>query len=306
VVLKPSEIAPLSAYLFAEMIDQAGFPPGVFNLVNGCGKTVGAALAEHPDVDMISFTGSTRSGVSVAKAAADSVKRVTQELGGKSPNILLDDANFEQSIKKGIFLCMENSGQSCNAPTRMLVPESRYQEALALAKKSITSVKVDHPEKKGRHIGPLASREQYQKVQRLIQLAIEEGATLLAGGLGKPTGLETGYYAKPTIFIDVHNNMTIAREEVFGPVLVIIPYADEAQAIDIANDSPYGLSAYIQTSNLDRGKSIASKLKAGMVRINQAPHGYNIPFGGYKQSGNGREWGEYGFEDYLEIKAISL
>lgn len=306
VVLKPSEIAPLSAYLFAEMIDQAGFPPGVFNLVNGCGNTVGAALAQHPDVDMVSFTGSTQAGIAVAKAAADSVKRVTQELGGKSPNILLDDADFDQAIKKGIFMCMENSGQSCNAPTRMLVPETRYQEALALAKKSIASVVVDRPEKKGRHIGPLASRDQYRKVQQFIHLAIEEGATLLAGGPGKPPGLEIGHYAKPTIFADVHNNMAIAREEIFGPVLAIMSYTDEAQAIDIANDSPYGLSAYIQTSDIDRGKHLATKLRAGMVRINHAVHDYNAPFGGYKQSGNGREWGEYGFEEFLEVKAISV
>jgi len=305
-VLKPSEKAPLSAYLFAEMIDEAGFPPGVFNLVNGSGTVVGTALAEHPDIDMVSFTGSTRAGVAVAKAAANSVKRVTQELGGKSPNILLEDADFERAIKKGIFMCMENTGQSCNAPTRMLVPQSRYQEALALAKESVKLVKVDCPEKPGRHLGPLASGEQYLKVQQLIQDAINEGATLIAGGTGKPEGLETGHYVRPTIFADVDNSMTIAREEVFGPVLVMIPYSNEEEAISIANDTPYGLSAYIQAADIERGKEIARKLRAGMVRINHAPHSYDAPFGGYKQSGNGREWGEHGFEDYLEIKAISL
>jgi aldehyde dehydrogenase (NAD+) len=305
-VLKPSEIAPLSAYLFAEMIAEAGYPPGVFNLINGCGTTVGAAIAAHPDIDMISFTGSTRAGIAVAKAAADSVKRVAQELGGKSPNILLDDANFESAIKKGIFLCMENTGQSCNAPTRMLIPESRYPEALMLAKDNLKRVNVDYPDKSGRHLGPLASRAQYEKVQQLIQIAIDEGATLLAGGPGKPDGFETGHFVKPTIFADVSNDMTIAREEVFGPVLVMIPYKDNDDAISIANDTPYGLSAYIQTSNINRGKQMARKLRAGMVRINHAPHSYDAPFGGYKQSGNGREWGEYGFDDYLEIKAISL
>jgi aldehyde dehydrogenase (NAD+) len=305
-ILKPSEVSPLSAHLFAEMIDEAGFPPGVFNLINGCGDTVGTALAEHPDIDMISFTGSTKAGVSVAKAAANSVKRVTQELGGKSPNILLDDADLERSIKKGIFMCMENTGQSCNAPTRMLIPQSHYEEAVALARKAVKKVVVDHANKAGRHLGPLVSREQYDKVQQLIQTALDEGARLIAGGPGKPKGLETGYYAKPTIFADVNNEMTIAREEVFGPVLVMIPYQYEEDAIRIANDTPYGLSAYIQTGDVARGKRIARRLRAGMVRINHAPHSYNAPFGGYKQSGNGREWGEYGFEDYLEIKAISV
>ena len=309
IVLKPSEIAPLSAYLFAEMIDEAGFPPGVFNLVNGSGGIVGTALAEHPDIDMVSFTGSTQAGIAVAKAAANSVKRVTQELGGKSPNILLSDlpgADFERAIKKGIFMCMENTGQSCNAPTRMLIPQSRYQEAQALAKESVQLVKVDNPEKPGRHLGPVASRDQYLKVQQLIQNALDEGATLIAGGTGKPEGLKTGHYVRPTIFADVDNSMTIAREEVFGPVLVMIPYNNEEEAISIANDTPYGLSAYVQTADVEKGKQLARQLRAGMVRINHAPHSYDAPFGGYKQSGNGREWGEHGFEDYLEIKAISI
>jgi aldehyde dehydrogenase (NAD+) len=255
---------------------------------------------------MISFTGSTQAGIAVAKAAADSVKRVTQELGGKSPNILLEDADFNRSIKKGILMCMENTGQSCNAPTRMLIPRSRYEEAQVLAQENVKIVKVDNPEKPGRHLGPLASQKQYQKVQQLIQGAINEGAKLIAGGPGKPKGFETGHYAKPTIFANVNSNMAIAREEVFGPVLVMIPYSDEEEAIKIANNTTYGLSAYIQTGDIERGKCIARKLRSGMVRINHAPHSYNVPFGGYKQSGNGREWGEFGFEDYLEIKAISI
>ncbi len=304
IILKPSEIAPLSAHLFAEMIDQAGFPPGVFNLVNGDGPTVGAALAEHPDIQMISFTGSTRAGITVAKAAANTVKRVTQELGGKSPNLLLDDADFEKAVKQGVFLCMGNTGQSCNAPTRMLVPYSRYEEAVTLAKAAAEQVQVDLPSKEGRHIGPLVSRAQYDKVQQLIQSALDEGARLIAGGLGKPEGFETGHYVKPTVFADVNNQMTIAREEVFGPVLVMTPYRDEEDAVQIANDTPYGLAAYIQTGDTARGQRIAHRLRAGIVRINHASHGYNVPFGGYKQSGNGRECGEYGFEDYLEIKAI--
>ncbi|WP_461515929.1 aldehyde dehydrogenase family protein [Porticoccus sp.] len=304
-VLKPSEIAPLSAHLFADMIHQAGFPAGVFNLLNGSGPVIGQGLAEHPDIDMMSFTGSTRAGIAVAKAAADTVKRVAQELGGKSPNLLLDDVDFVQAVHWGVTMCMENTGQSCNAPTRMLVPESRYQEAVTLAEKATATITVGQPHEEGPHIGPLASREQFDKVQQLIQTALDEGARLVAGGLGKPQGFETGYFVRPTVFADVTNQMTIAREEVFGPVLVLIPYRDEAEAIQIANDTPYGLAAYIQTGDVERGRRIARQLHAGMVRINGASHGYNAPFGGYKQSGNGREWGELGFEDYLEIKAIS-
>ncbi len=304
-VLKPSEIAPLSAHLFADMIHQAGFPAGVFNLINGSGPVIGQGLAEHPDIDMMSFTGSTRAGIAVAKAAADTVKRVAQELGGKSPNLLLDDADFVQAVPWGVTMCMENTGQSCNAPTRMLVPESRYQEAVTLAEKAAETITVGQPHEEGPHIGPLASRELFDKVQQLIQTALDEGARLVAGGLGKPQGLESGYFVRPTVFADVTNQMTIAREEVFGPVLVLIPYRDEAEAIQIANDTPYGLAAYIQTGDVERGRRIARQLHAGMVRINGASHGYNAPFGGYKQSGNGREWGELGFEDYLEIKAIS-
>lgn len=304
-VLKPSEIAPLSAYLFADMVHQAGFPAGVFNLVNGSGPVIGQGLAEHPDIDMLSFTGSTRAGVAVAVAAADTVKRVAQELGGKSPNLLLDDADFDKAVPQGVWLCMENTGQSCNAPTRMLVPEQYYDRVVALAAATADAIAVGRPDREGPHIGPLASREQFDKVQGLIQTALDEGARLVAGGPGKPAGFETGHFARPTVFADVHNRMTIAREEVFGPVLVLIPYRDETEAVAIANDTPYGLAAYIQTGDVVRGRRIARQLRAGMVRINGAPHGYNAPFGGYKQSGNGREWGELGFEDYLEIKAIS-
>ncbi len=304
-VLKPSEIAPLSAHLFADMVHQAGFPPGVFNHINGSGPVIGQGLAEHPDIDMVSFTGSTRAGIAVAKAAADTVKRVAQELGGKSPNLLLNDADFDQSVPRGVEMCMENTGQSCNAPTRMLVPVEQYERAVSLAAEAATATAIGQPDREGPHIGPLASREQFNKVQQLIQTALDEGARLVAGGLGKPQGFETGYFVRPTVFADVTNQMTIAREEVFGPVLVLIPYRDEAEAIQIANDTPYGLAAYIQTGDVERGRRIARQLRAGMVRINGASHGYNAPFGGYKQSGNGREWGELGFEDYLEIKAIS-
>lgn len=304
-VLKPSELAPLSAHLFAEMVDQAGYPAGVFNLVDGDGPEVGAAISAHPDVDMVSFTGSTRAGIAVAKAAADTVKRVAQELGGKSPNVLLDDADFEQAVTGGVLHCMNNTGQSCNAPTRMLVPESRYEEAVAFAKTAAESVQVDDPAKEGEHIGPLVSRLQYEKVQHLIQVAMNEGARLVAGGPGKPEGHETGHFSKPTVFADVNNDMTIAREEVFGPVLVMIPYKDEDEAIRIANDTPYGLAAYVQAGDGGRGQRVAARLRAGMVCLNGAPHIYSSPFGGYKQSGNGREWGEFGFEDYLEIKSIS-
>ena len=304
-VLKPSEIAPLSAHLFADMVHQAGFPPGVFNLINGSGPVIGQGLAEHPDIDMMSFTGSTRAGIAVAKAAADTVKRVAQELGGKSPNLLLDDADFDQAVPKGVAMCMENTGQSCNAPTRMLVPIEQYERVVSLAAKAASDIVIGQPDREGPHIGPLASREQFNKVQQLIQTALDDGARLVAGGLGKPQGFETGYFVRPTVFADVNNQMTIAREEVFGPVLVLIPYHDEAEAIHIANDTPYGLAAYIQTSNVERGRRIARQLRAGMVRINGASHGYNAPFGGYKQSGNGREWGELGFEDYLEIKALN-
>jgi aldehyde dehydrogenase (NAD+) len=304
-ILKPSEIAPLSAQLFSQMVHDAGFPAGVYNMVNGDGMGVGSAISSHKDIDMVSFTGSTRAGVAIAKSAADTVKRVAQELGGKSPNIILDDANIEKAVKRGVLSCMNNTGQSCNAPTRMLVPANQYQQAIDIAKTTIAKVKVGNPEEHGHHIGPLVSETHFNKVQTLIQQGIDEGATLLAGGVGKPADFETGYFTKPTIFTDVNNEMTIAREEIFGPVLVMIPYEDEAQAIEIANDTPYGLAAYIQSEDSDRAQRVARKLRAGMITINGAPHYYTSPFGGYKQSGNGREWGEFGFDDFLEIKSVS-
>jgi aldehyde dehydrogenase (NAD+) len=304
-VLKPSEIAPLSAVLFAEFIDEAGFPAGVFNLVNGDGPGVGATLSAHRDVDMVSFTGSTRAGILVSKAAADTVKRVALELGGKSPNIVFADADVERAVKTGAMHCFHNTGQSCNAPTRMLVEASVYEQAVAVAKAAAAKVAVGNPKEQGRHLGPLISQAQYDKVQGLIGVAIKEGARLVAGGPGKPEGFETGYYAKPTIFADVSNDMTIAQEEVFGPVLVMIPFVDEEEAIAIANDTPYGLAAYLQTGNNERARRVSRRLKAGMVQVNGAPHPSHAPFGGYKQSGNGREGGRWGLEDFLETKSIS-
>lgn len=304
-ILKPSEIAPLSAQLFSQMIHDAGYPAGVYNMVQGDGISVGSAISSHKDIDMVSFTGSTRAGIAIAKSAADTVKRVAQELGGKSPNIILDDADIEKVVKKGVLHCMSNTGQSCNAPTRMLVPASKYQQALAVAKATVAKVKVGNPAEHGNHIGPLVSAAHFAKVQTMIQAGIDEGATLLAGGVGKPEGFATGYYTKPTIFSDVTNDMTIAQEEIFGPVLVIISYADEAEAISIANDTPYGLAAFIQSGDPERAQQVARKIRAGMICINGGSHNYHSPFGGFKQSGNGREWGEFGFDDFLEIKSIS-
>ena len=303
-VLKPSEIAPLSAYLFARMLDEAGVPAGVFNLVNGDGPTVGAALAAHPDVDMVSFTGSTRAGVLVAKAAADTVKRVAQELGGKSPNIILDDADFERAVTYGVRECFSNTGQSCNAPSRMLVPRERIDEATEIACHAAEKTRVGDPQAEGTHLGPLVSAVHFDKVQRLIQAAIDEGAELVTGGPGKPDGLEKGYYVKPTVFTNVSNDMTIAREEVFGPVLVLIPYEDEDDAVNIANDTVYGLSGYVQSGDIERARRIAGRLRTGMVHINGAHGDWEAPFGGFKQSGNGREWGAYAFDDFLETKAV--
>ena len=305
IVLKPSEIAPLSAHVFAKIIDDAGYPPGVFNLVNGDGLGVGSAISSHPDIDMVSFTGSTRAGSLIAKSAADTVKRVALELGGKSPNIIFDDVDLEAVVTKGVIGCMENTGQSCNAPTRMLVQESIYNDAVSIATRIANGIKVGPADKSGNHIGPLVSQAHYNKVQGMIKEAIESGATLAAGGLGKPKGLETGFFTKPTIFSNVCNKMNIAQEEVFGPVLVIIPFKDEQEAITLANDSPYGLAAYINTTDDIKASRVAKQIRAGMVRINWASHYYTSPFGGYKQSGNGREWGKYGFDDYLEIKATS-
>jgi len=304
-VLKPSEIAPLSGYLFTEMMDQAGFPAGVYNMVNGDGPGVGAVMASHPDVDMVSFTGSTRAGILVAKAAAETVKRVTQELGGKSPNIIFADADLESAVTGGVIGMMGNTGQSCNAPSRMLVEASVYDQAVEIARQVAAQIPVDQPAKQGEHIGPLSSRVQFDKVQGLIAKGIEEGAELVAGGLGKPEGFETGYFVKPTVFAGVNNQMAIAREEIFGPVLTMIPFASEAEAIAIANDTPYGLAAYLSTGDDDRAKRVAAQLRAGMISLNSAQQDYTAPFGGYKQSGNGREWGEFGFDDFLEIKGIS-
>ena len=304
-VLKPSEIAPISGYLFSEMMDQAGFPAGVYNMVNGDGPDVGAVIASHADIDMVSFTGSTRAGILVAKAASETVKRVAQELGGKSPNIIFADADLDKAVSAGVTSMMGNTGQSCNAPSRMLVQSSVYQQAVEIAKQAAAQVAVDDPMKEGGHIGPLSSRVQFEKVQSLIEKGIEEGAELVIGGTGKPDGLDTGYFVKPTIFAGVNNQMTIAQEEIFGPVLTMIPFDTEEQAIEIANDTPYGLAAYFSTSDDGRAKRVAGQLRAGMVSLNSASQGYTAPFGGYKQSGNGREWGEYGFDDFLEIKGIT-
>jgi len=303
-VLKPSEIAPLSAYLFARILDEADVPPGVFNLVNGDGPTVGSAIASHPDVAMVSFTGSTRAGVAVASAAAPSVKRVTQELGGKSANIILDEADLANAVQEGVRACFRNSGQSCNAPTRMLVPQSKITTAAMAAKRAAEDTKVGDPFTDGTGVGPLASKAQFEKVQCLIRRGIEEGANLIAGGLGRPEGFSKGYFVKPTIFSDVRNDMTIAREEIFGPVLCIMPYEDEEDAVRIANDTPYGLSGYVTSGDIEHARRVAKRIRSGNVHINGARLDFGGCFGGYKQSGNGREWGEAGLEEFLELKAI--
>tara|TARA_Y100000748_G_scaffold18567_1_gene14308 strand:- start:3491 stop:4918 length:1428 start_codon:yes stop_codon:yes gene_type:complete len=302
-VLKPTEVAPLNAIIFAEIMDEAGVPPGVFNLVNGDGPTVGAYLSGHPGVDMMSFTGSTRAGIEVAKNAAPTVKRVAQELGGKSANIILDDANLEEAVGRDAFgMCM-NSGQSCNAGTRMLVPNSKMEEAKAIAKASMEAVSVGDPESDGTTIGPVVSETQWNKIQGLIQSGIEQGAELICGGLGRPDGLEKGYYVKPTLFANVTNDMQIAQEEIFGPVLVLIGYEDDDEAISIANDTVYGLAGYISGSH-DRAVQVARRIRTGNMHVNGAGPDFNAPFGGYKQSGNGREWGTHGLEEFMEVKAI--
>jgi aldehyde dehydrogenase (NAD+) len=303
-VLKPSEIAPLSAYLFAEILHEAGVPPGVFNLVNGDGPTVGAAISVHSDIAMVSFTGSARAGVAVASAAAPTVKRVTQELGGKSAFIILDDANLAAAVSEGAQSCFRNSGQSCNAPTRMLVPRSKLGEATAAARQAAEATKVGDPFAEGTTIGPLASKLQFEKVRRLIQVGIQEGAELITGGLDLPEGVQKGYFVRPTVFAGVRNEMTIAREEIFGPVLCILPYDDEDDAVRIANDTPYGLSGYVTSGDLERARRIAKRIRAGNVHVNGARVDFAGCFGGYKQSGNGREWGEAGLEEFLELKAI--
>jgi aldehyde dehydrogenase (NAD+) len=303
-VLKPSEIAPLDAIIFAEILHEAGVPKGVFNLVNGDGPTVGQAIAAHPDVDMVSFTGSTRAGILVAKAAADTVKRVSQELGGKSANLLFPDADFKTAVAKGVAGCYGNSGQSCNAPTRMFVPRDRHDEAAAIAKAAAEKYVVGPADAPGTMLGPVVSQVQYDKIQGLIESGVAEGATLVTGGPGRPGGLNRGYYVRPTVFANVTNDMRIAREEIFGPVLSILPYDDVEEAIELANDTVYGLAAYIQTPDLAKARSAAARMRAGAVHINYPAWDAGIPFGGYKQSGNGREYAEYGLEDFLEIKGI--
>jgi len=276
----------------------------VFNLVNGDGPGVGEAMSIHPGIDMMTFTGSTRAGIAVAKAAADTVKRVAQELGGKSANIVLDDADLEKAVTQGVQAIMMNSGQSCNAPTRMFVPRALHARAMAAAKATAESIKVADASAEGMHMGPVVSELQFNKIQGLIQKGIDEGATLVAGGTGRPDGLDKGYFVKPTVFADVRNDMTIAREEIFGPVLVMIPYDTEEDAIRMANDTPYGLSGYVQSGSLERARRVASRMRTGMVHLNGAGPDPSAPFGGYKQSGNGREWGEHGFKDFLEVKAV--
>jgi aldehyde dehydrogenase (NAD+) len=302
-VLKPSEEAPINAYLIAEIFDAAGVPKGVFNLVNGDGPGVGSAISSHPDVDMVSFTGSTRAGILVAKAAADTVKRVAQELGGKSPNIILDDADLQKAVSGGIMGVMQNSGQSCNAPTRMLVPAGKHDEAVKIAKATAESVKVGDPNAEGTVMGPVVNEVQFNKIQALIQKGIDEGATLVTGGTGRPDGLNKGFYVRPTVFAGVTNDMTIAREEIFGPVVAIMPYKTEEEAIGIANDTVYGLSGYVQGEPAHANK-VAAQIRAGQIHVNGAGPDLNAPFGGYKQSGNGREWGPLGFEEFLETKAV--
>ena len=304
VVLKPSEIAPLSSILLAEMIDEAGFPAGVFNMVNGDGAGVGSQLSVHPDVDMVSFTGSTRAGALITKAAADSVKRVSLELGGKGANVIFADAD-EKAVARGVRHCFQNTGQSCNAPTRMLVEESIYDQVVETAKGLAEKQEVGIAQKDGRHIGPLVSDVHWHKVQGLIQDGIDEGARLVAGGTGRPDGMDVGYFVKPTIFADVNNDMKIAREEIFGPVLVIIPFKDEADALAIANDTPYGLGNYVQTQDPEKAKRMARGMRSGMVEVNGNFLGGVTPFGGYKQSGNGREGSVWGLEEYLEVKAVA-
>ena len=303
-VLKPSEIAPLDAQVFAQILHEAGVPAGVFNLVNGDGPTVGQALASHPQVDLMSFTGSTRGGVAVAIAAAPSVKRVTQELGGKSANILLDDVDLEAAVSGGVRACFLNSGQSCNAPTRMLVSRAQHDAALEIAKATAESMRVGDPFGDSTMLGPVVSEAQFDKIQRLIQAGVDEGAKLAAGGPGRPPGLERGYYVQPTVFGNVRNDMTIAREEIFGPVLSILPYEGEAQAVEIANDTPYGLAGYVSAGDPARARQVARQIRSGNVHINGAGPDFAASFGGYKQSGNGREWGEAGFEEFLELKAV--
>ena len=304
-VLKPSEFTPSSALIFAEILHEAGVPNGVFNLVNGLGPDVGAAMSAHPGIDMISFTGSTRAGIDVAQKAATTVKRVSQELGGKSPNVILNDADFPKAVAAGVGSVFMNSGQSCNAPTRMLVPQARMDEVIAIAKAVADKTRAGDPRAADTTIGPVVNATQWDKIQVLINKGIAEGATLVAGGPGRPEGTEKGYYVRPTIFANCNNDMVIAREEVFGPVLTILGYQDEEEAVRIANDTPYGLAGYVSGGSLERAGKVARRIRAGNVNLNGVPNERTAPFGGYKQSGNGREWGRFGFEEYLETKAIA-
>jgi aldehyde dehydrogenase (NAD+) len=303
-VLKPSEIAPLSASLFAEVIHAAGVPPGIFNLVQGDGPGVGQAIAAHPGVDMLSFTGSTRAGIAVAKAGADTVKRVHQELGGKSPLLILDEQSLEAAVRWGVTDCFSNSGQSCNAPSRMLVPAALHGRATVLAREVAAAMVVGDPRDPATQLGPVVSQLQFDKIQGLIRVGVEEGATLVCGGLGRSPGLTQGFYVRPTVFAGVRNDMRIAREEIFGPVLSLLPYGDEAEAIRIANDTPYGLAAYVWAADPAAARRVAGQIRAGMIHINGADLPLNAPFGGFKQSGNGREWGEFGLADFLELKVV--
>ena len=308
IVLKPSELAPLSSQLFTQIMHDAGVPAGVYNMLNGDGPNVGAALSSHPGIEMISLTGSTRAGIQVTKAAADTVKRVALELGGKSANILLPDCDFDNAVKEGVIECFRNTGQSCNAPTRMLVPENLHERAVKIAidvaNKTIPGDPTEEPADPEYWIGPLSNKGQFNKVQSMIQMAIDEGSELVAGGIGRPDGIEKGYFVKPTVFANVKNNSMIAQQEIFGPVLAILPYSNEHEAVEIANDSPYGLASYVQSGDIDKARSIARRLRTGNVFLNGNNYDPIAPFGGYKQSGNGREWGDFAFDDFLEIKGI--
>jgi len=304
-ILKPSEESPIDSMIFAEVLHEAGVPAGVFNLVNGYGPVVGEAMSSHSGIDMMSFTGSTRGGIAVAKASADTVKRVAQELGGKSANIILQDTDIATAVADGVYYCMGNSGQSCNAPTRMLVPQAQMDVAIKAARAAAESISVDDPQQEGNHIGPVVNRSQFEKIQGLIQQGIDEGATLVAGGIGRPGHLSTGYYVKPTVFANVDNNMTVAREEIFGPVISILGYEDEEQAIEIANDTDYGLAGYVSSGDMEHATAVARRIRAGQVAINYTGGTSGTPFGGYKQSGNGREKGRWGMAEFLELKAIT-
>ena len=304
-ILKPSEFTPSSALIFAEILHEAGVPKGVFNLVNGLGQEVGAAMSSHPGIDMISFTGSTRAGIDVAQRAAPTVKRVSQELGGKSPNIILEDADLQKAVTGGVAHVFMNSGQSCNAPTRMLVPQSKMNDAIAIARGVAESTKAGDPRAADTKIGPVVSSIQWEKIQTLIKKGIEEGATLVSGGLGRPEGVEKGFYVRPTVFANVTNDMAIAREEIFGPVISIMGFKDEDEAVKIANDTPYGLAGYVSAGSIERARKVGRQIRAGNINLNGVPNERTAPFGGYKQSGNGREWGKFGLDEYLEVKAIA-